>query len=395
MPFLIVQGDITEMKVDAIVNAANNSLLGGGGVDGCIHRAAGPDLVKECAALNGCATGDAKITGAYCLPCRHVIHTVGPIWRGGQRREEELLISCYKRSLQLAVEHNCSSVAFPLISAGVYGYPKDQALRVAEETIVEFLKDHELDVYLVIYSRHDFIPERGEFEELGRVLASETERYEDEPDAAESEDNAAYEVEEERSAAYRNAVLSDSREAAAPWRSDSAETEPSAEAAAEYRRCEEASRAVEICQPAPEAPAFGAAPSSVPRRRQRAPIRQLDEALNHLDESFSQMLLRKIDEKGLTDVACYKKANLDRKLFSRIRSDADYRPSKPTAAALIFALELTLDEAREMLAKAGFALSRSNAFDVIIEYFITKRIYDVYEVNKALFYYDQRLLGSK
>ncbi len=395
MPFLIVQGDITEMKVDAIVNAANNSLLGGGGVDGCIHRAAGPDLVKECAALNGCATGDAKITGAYCLPCRHVIHTVGPIWRGGQRREEELLTSCYKRSLQLAVEHNCSSVAFPLISAGVYGYPKDQALRVAEETIVEFLKDHELDVYLVIYSRRDFIPERGEFGELGRVLASETERYEDEPDAAESEDNAAYEVEEERSAAYRNAVLSDSREADAPWRSDSAETEPSAEAAAEYRRCEEASRAVEICQPAPEAPAFGAAPSSVPRRRQRAPIRQLDEALNHLDESFSQMLLRKIDEKGLTDVACYKKANLDRKLFSRIRSDADYRPSKPTAAALIFALELTLDEAKEMLAKAGFALSRSNAFDVIIEYFITKRIYDVYEVNKALFYYDQRLLGSK
>ena len=395
MPFLIIQGDITELKVDAIVNAANNSLLGGGGVDGCIHRAAGPDLVKECAALNGCATGDAKITGAYSLPCGHIIHTVGPIWRGGQRREEELLISCYKRSLQLAVEHNCSSVAFPLISAGVYGYPKDQALRVAEETIVEFLKDHELDVYLVIYSRRDFIPERGEFEELGRVLASETERYEDESEAVESEGNAAEEAEGEHSAAYRNIVLSDSCEAAAPCPADSEAAEPAAEPSAEYSRSRKTFRAAEICRSASEAPAFDAAPSSVPRRRRSAPIRQLDEALNHLDESFSQMLLRKIDEKGLTDVACYKKANLDRKLFSRIRSDADYRPSKPTAAALIFALELTLDEAREMLAKAGFALSRSNAFDVIIEYFITKRIYDVYEVNKALFYYDQRLLGSK
>ncbi|MDO5296772.1 MAG: O-acetyl-ADP-ribose deacetylase [bacterium] len=307
MPFFIVQGDITEMQVDAIVNAANNSLLGGGGVDGCIHRAAGPELLKECASLNGCDTGDAKITGAYRLPCKHVIHTVGPIWRDGKHGEENLLTSCYERSLQLAVDNNCSSVAFPLISAGVYGYPKDQALRVASETIVGFLKDHELEIYLVIYNKSDFIPDRQRFEELGLLLDSE----------------------------MASAALA------------------------------------------------------------RAPIQQLDEALNHLDESFSQMLLRKIDEKGLTDVACYKKANLDRKLFSRIRSDAAYHPSKPTVAALILSLELTLDEAKEMLAKAGFALSRSNAFDVIIEYFITKRIYDVYEVNKALFCYDQRLLGSK
>lgn len=306
MPFFIVQGDITEMKVDAIVNAANNSLFGGGGVDGCIHRAAGPELVKECASLKGCDTGDAKITGAYRLPCKHVIHTVGPIWWDGKHGEKKLLTSCYERSLQLAVDNNCSSVAFPLISAGVYGYPKDQALRVASETIVDFLKDHELEIYLVIYNKSDFIPEQR-FEELGLLLDAE----------------------------MASAAMA------------------------------------------------------------RAPIQQLDEALNHFDESFSQMLLRKIDEKGLTDVACYKKANLDRKLFSRIRSDAAYHPSKPTVAALILSLELTLDEAKEMLAKAGFALSRSNAFDVILEYFITKRIYDVYEVNKALFYYDQRLLGSK
>ena len=330
MPLEIVRNDITKMKVDAIVNAANETLLGGGGVDGCIHRAAGPELLAECRTLGGCKTGDAKITKAYRLPCQYVIHTVGPMWNGGSHGERKLLVSCYRTSLALAKVHGCETVAFPLISSGIFGYPKDQALRVAVDTIGEFLLHNDMTVYIVIFSRTAY--------QISSKLFADIAEYVD-------DHYVDVHTDSQRERLRRMSVLE--------------------------------SRTLSVDA--------AAAPMAVGG---------LDSLLAHLDAGFSETLLKLIDRSGKKDAEVYKKANVDRKLFSKIRNNPDYKPSKPTAIAFAIALELNLDETRDLVARAGYALSASSKFDVIIEYFIRQKKYDIFEINEALFAFDQSLLGA-
>ena len=346
MPFEIVRNDITRMQVDAIVNAANSSLLGGGGVDGAIHRAAGPELLEECKTLHGCGAGKAKITKGYRLPAKYVIHTVGPVWQGGSRGERELLVSCYRESLELATQYECESVAFPLISSGAYGYPKDQAMKVASETILEYLEDHDLHVYLVIFDRHSFLISSGLYANI-QAFIDDSDIYPD------------YDREERRRRRLGNlqSILEAPMGAIRPSRKEEA-TEES------------------VCYGA------GTAPDG------------LEEYVSHLDEGFRDMLLRKIAEKHLTDAECYKRANVDRKLFNKIKNQPDYKPGKSTVLALAISLKLPMKEIREMLGKAGFSLSPSSKFDRIVEFFILHGNYDIFEINEALFSFDQRLLGS-
>ena len=374
MPFEIVRNDITKMQVDAIVNAANETLLGGGGVDGAIHAAAGPELLAECETLGGCRTGQAKLTGGYRLPCKYVIHTPGPVWRGGNSGEKELLVSCYRESLKLAAEHGCESVAFPLISSGVYGYPKDQALRVASDTILEFLADHDMYVYLVIYDRRSFL--------ISSSLYANIQSFIEDSDIVPE----YYELQEARRLEYNRPSPGPLKSEASPkarpsgvrpsfhWKRKEREKKAEIEAADESILSER-----EFCMEAKSA-------SILPD--------DLGKYVSRLDEGFREMLIRKIDEKHITDAECYKRANIDRKLFNKIKNQPDYRPGKSTVLALAISLKLPMKEIREMLEKAGFSLSHSNKFDLIVEYFILHGNYNIWEINEALFSFDQKLLGS-
>jgi len=337
MPFTMVRQDITKMKVDAIVNAANTELQIGGGVCGAIFRAAGAErLQAACDELAPIKTGEAVITPGFDLPSKFVIHTAGPVYRKQNPEESErLLRSAYTESLRVAVENGCESIAFPLISSGIYGYPKDEALQVATSAIRDFLTEHDIDVHLVLFDKSAFV--------ISRELLGDIESYIDEH-------------------------YVETREIKRRMRRDA---EP--QAMPEDDRClfsmKEIDASISITDP-------------------------LEALIGNLDEPFSEMLLRLIDAKGMTDVEVYKRANLDRRLFSKIRSNKGYMPSKRTAIALAVALELSPDETNALLERAGYALSRAVKFDVIVEYFIVNGKYDIFEINKVLFEYDQSLLGG-
>ncbi|MDO5136281.1 MAG: macro domain-containing protein [Eubacteriales bacterium] len=335
MPFIIVRQDITKMKVDAIVNAANTELQMGGGVCGAIFKAAGPGrMQRACDGLAPIKTGEAAITPGFALPARYVIHAAGPVYRQWSREENAMLLrSAYTRSLELAAKNQCGSVAFPLISSGIYGYPKDEALEVATAAITDFLEDHDMEVYLAVFDRTAFI--------VSQRLMGEVESYIDEHYVGLHQEGRRKLLEVER---------------AFPEESDGQET-----AAVDTAMLE-----------------------GTP----------LDDLILELDEPFSDTLFRLIDHKGKKDAEVYKKANIDRKLFSKIRSVKGYTPKKPTILALAVALELTLEETDDLLKRAGYALSHASKFDVIVEYFIVNGRYDIFDINQVLFKYDQPLLGG-
>ena len=329
MPFEIVRNDIVNMKVDAIVNTANPKPIIGAGTDKAVHDKAGARLLLARKEIGNIAVGEAAITPAFDLDANYVIHTAGPIWRDGKSSEEALLASCFKNSLRLAKEKECESIAFPLISTGSYGFPKPLALQIAVREISSFLMENEMQIYLVVFEKQSF--------ELSEKLFKSVSSYID-ANYVSDKMNLEYGTSKVRRRNYEDMLLHES--------------------------------SYEITSKMPN----------------------LDGMLNNLDRGFSETLLDLIDRTGKKDSEIYKKANVDRKLFSKIRNNVNYKPSKATALAFAIALELSMDETDDLLARAGIALSQSNKFDVIVRYFIENKKYDIFELNSVLFEFDQPLI---
>ena len=335
MPFQIIRNDITKVKADIIVNTANPKPTFDGGVDSAIYEAAGKEkLLAERKKIGDIAPGEAAITPAFSLNAKYIIHTVGPTWKDGKHSELEILKSCYEKSLDLALQNNCESIAFPLIATGVYGFPKDKALQVATSVIQEFLFEHEMSITLVVF-------DRKAFELSGKVYSD---------------------VQEYISENYVDLSM----------------------------RCESMMRRSERRVDTLSAPLACTDESEMFAYSEES----LDELLNSPAENFQEKLFSLIDNSGLDDVTVYKKANITKKVFSDIKTKKNYRPSKKTAVAFAIALELSLDETVDLLQRAGMALSPSSKFDLIVRYYISHGIYDMMEINLTLFKNQQECLGA-
>ena len=339
MPFEIVRNDITNMRVDAIVNTANPRPVIGLGVDSAIHEKAGPQLLAARQEIGHIDMGCAAITPAFQLHAKYVIHTVGPVWDGGSYGEEDLLRNCYDNSLRLAVEHGCQSIAFPLISTGNYGFPKDKALQIAISAFSEFLLEHEMQIYLVVFDQTSY--------KLSEKLFQGVASYIDQ-----------HYVDAWQMATYGAPV----------------ENRRSIRRRREIDRCE--TMAMRECAPC------------------ASKAMSLEDMLKQADAGFTETLLKLIDQTGKKDSEVYKKANISKQHFSKIRNNPNYKPTKPTAIALALALELDLDAAKDLIGRAGYALTNSSKFDLIIRYFIEQGKYNVVEINMALYEFDQSLLGA-
>ena len=413
MPLNIIRNDISKVSADAIVNTANPMVAIGYGVDQAIYEAAGAEqLLAERAKIGAMSPGQAAATPAFALDAKYIIHTVGPVWEGGDCGEREAVASCYRESLRIAKELQCESVAFPLISTGSYGFPKDEALQIAIREISSFLFSHDMTVYMVVYDKNAFVISTKAFGDVksyieeqdvkppaassyGRTVNTSLSRRERNvswkkaPDAgtgfphaakecsyseaASRDDEELKKVIKER-AEKRKSILAKHREKKKAEESKASEEEATWSAGFIDEFVGESDLYV------PETDAFEEMPDS------------LEEAVHQQAETFQQMLFRIIDRKGMTDPEVYKKANLDRKLFSKIRSNENYVPSKRTALAFAVALELNLDETVDLLRRAGLALSPSSRSDRIVEYCINNKIYDIFEINTYLFDYDEPLL---
>ena len=372
MPFQIVRNDISRMCADAIVNPANPRPVIGEGTDSTIHAAAGPELLKARQAIGPLRPGEAAMTPGFLLPAKYVIHTVGPVWRGGLLGEARILRRCYDRCLRLAAEKGCRSIAFPLISTGTYRFPQDKALQIAREAIRDFLEEQDMLVYLVVFNREAFRLS----EELHRNVAS----YIDEK-YVEDLVRDHYHAPEPRQRNLNRFPICEEPDCYLPEDVSAGETPLSA-----------APTADEEIRPRKKPGKTAALPR--PKPREIPPERSLSDFLSQTDAGFSETLLKLIDRTGKKDSEIYNRANLSRQHFSKIRNNPSYNPTKSTALALAIALELDLDQTRDLIGRAGYALTRSSKFDLIIMYFIEKGNFNLYDINMALFEFDQSLLGA-
>lgn len=379
MPLKIIRQDITKIECDAIVNPSNRYLEAGGGADLAIHEAAGPELDEFCEQLGGCDVGKAKISPAFKLPCKFIIHTAGPRWSIRNKEEHtKLLESCYRECLKLAVENNCESVAFPLISAGAYGFPHQIVLNIATKVIQEFLFENEMLVYLVVYDNRAF--------KITEKLFCDVSAYIDDNYVnAHSEDYLNLPC------SYSQSVKSFNREELRERREENLN---------ELRRKRSGFSEVLPSVPCAPAPSFNSDFVIEDDECQAESIclddsiEDIDDIFKKMDKGFADTLFYYIDKKGFTDVECYKRSNVDKKTFSKIKCNRNYKPSKKTAVSFAIGLRLNLDETNHLLKTVGMCLSNSEKFDVIIQYFISTGNYkDIFEVNEILYRFDQSLLG--
>ena len=359
MPFQIIRNDITRVKADAIVNTANPVPVIGSGTDSAIYSAAGEKLLlAERKKIGNIVPGRAAVTPAFGLNAEYIIHTVGPVWIDGKHKEHDILRSCYANSLSLAKKLSCNSIAFPLIATGVYGFPKDEALQIALSEINRFLLKNDMKVILVVFDKKSF--------ELSGKLTDNINEYIDENTARDLR-KEEYELFD-----FDSILLS-------KWRSERSEfSDKNADLVGTDLSHEKTDEVKAAGLP------------SLPDMSGKS----LDEILESAEDTFQQRLFRLIDERGLDEVSVYKKANIDRKLFSRIRSKQDYKPQKKTAVAFAIALELDMPAMLDLLSRAGIAFSPGNKFDLIIAYFVNNNNYDIFEINAALFKYGQPILGE-